>query len=167
MARSSADADRRREPGGSRGCYPGCAQPGPKPGSGAACLLAGLPGEGEAAPRAGGAGRCCPEAREGSEEAAGSPPPDGVPPGVAERFGERPTAPLGAAGEPGPGDLGPCPGVGGRGHRVTGAGWLAVAVSSPECSGLHACSRCPGRRGGEEQAARLDVNLSWATLVRT
>ena len=63
------------------------------------------------------AGRCCPEAHEGSGKAAGSPSPEGVPPGVAERFGERPAAPLGAAGELGPGDLGPCPGAGGRGHR--------------------------------------------------
>ena len=28
-------------------------------------------------------GRCCPEAHEGPEKAAGSPPPDGIPPGVA------------------------------------------------------------------------------------
>ena len=54
---------------------------------------------------------------EGPGKAAGSRPPQGVPPGVAQRFGERPTAPLGAAGELGPGDLGPCPGVGGTGHR--------------------------------------------------
>jgi hypothetical protein len=78
---------------------------------------AGLHGEGEAAPRAGGAGRCCPQAREGPEKAAGSPPPQGVRPGVARRSGERPTAPPGAAAELGPGGLGPYPGVGGTGHR--------------------------------------------------
>jgi hypothetical protein len=88
MVRSPADADHRRQPGGSRGCYPGWAQPG-HPGFSAA----GLPGQGAAAPRAGGAGRCCPEAREGPGKAAGSPPPQGVRPGVAERFGERPRSP--------------------------------------------------------------------------
>ena len=43
----------------------------------------GYPARGEAAPPAGGVGRCCPEAHEGPEKAAGSPPPEGVPPGVA------------------------------------------------------------------------------------
>ncbi len=37
--------------------------------------------------------------------------------GLAERFGERPTAPLGTAGELGPDGLGQCLGLGGRGHR--------------------------------------------------
>ena len=70
----------------------------------------------------------------------GFPSPEGVPPGVAERSGERPTAPLGAAGELGPRDSAQARASAGEVTAVDRCG------SAPRRSPYF---HCPGPEAGE------------------